>query len=145
MSPHSNISSFSYDVDQHGLGDRISLTDHQGMASLEEEIQCFSIVSVFNCPFYALRHYWLTLGYSKAQESFRQFARVDSGFLAWDFWLKDQDDSGSSFALLYCSVPLYGTSYLLSPVNGGKNRLLSTVASKLMQYPPSRVDRKYQS
>ncbi|WVQ96043.1 hypothetical protein IAU59_003143 [Kwoniella sp. CBS 9459] len=25
-------------------------------------------------------------------ETFKQFARVDSGFLAWDFWLKDRDD-----------------------------------------------------
>ncbi|WWC65821.1 uncharacterized protein I303_108443 [Kwoniella dejecticola CBS 10117] len=25
-------------------------------------------------------------------ETFRQFAKVDSGFLAWDFWLKDRDD-----------------------------------------------------
>jgi hypothetical protein len=22
----------------------------------------------------------------------RQFARIDSGFLAWDFWLKDKGD-----------------------------------------------------
>jgi hypothetical protein len=29
---------------------------------------------------------------SKDEESFKQFARIDSGFLAWDFWLKDGDD-----------------------------------------------------
>lgn len=29
---------------------------------------------------------------SRESETFRQFAKVDSGFLAWDFWLKDKDD-----------------------------------------------------
>ncbi|KAL7425159.1 hypothetical protein Q5752_000847 [Cryptotrichosporon argae] len=29
---------------------------------------------------------------SRESETYRQFARVDSGFLAWDFWLKDRDD-----------------------------------------------------
>jgi hypothetical protein len=25
-------------------------------------------------------------------DSFKQFAEIDSGFWAWDFWLKDADD-----------------------------------------------------
>ncbi|EIW71495.1 hypothetical protein TREMEDRAFT_67793 [Tremella mesenterica DSM 1558] len=29
---------------------------------------------------------------SRDEETFKQFARVDSGFLAWDFWLKDADN-----------------------------------------------------
>jgi hypothetical protein len=29
---------------------------------------------------------------SRDEETMRQFARIDSGFLAWDFWLKDKDD-----------------------------------------------------
>ncbi|WVQ66057.1 uncharacterized protein L199_004235 [Kwoniella botswanensis] len=28
----------------------------------------------------------------REEETFKQFAKVDSGFLAWDFWLKDRDD-----------------------------------------------------
>lgn len=32
---------------------------------------------------------------SKNEEDFKQFARIDSGFLAWDFWLKDRDDRES--------------------------------------------------
>ncbi|KAK8849684.1 hypothetical protein IAR55_005019 [Kwoniella newhampshirensis] len=27
-----------------------------------------------------------------SEETFKQFAKIDSGFLAWDFWLKDRDD-----------------------------------------------------
>lgn len=30
--------------------------------------------------------------FSRESDTFRQFAKVDSGFLAWDFWLKDKDD-----------------------------------------------------
>ncbi|WVQ79166.1 hypothetical protein IAT38_001262 [Cryptococcus sp. DSM 104549] len=29
---------------------------------------------------------------TREAETFKQFAKVDSGFLAWDFWLKDRDD-----------------------------------------------------
>ncbi|KIR78601.1 hypothetical protein I306_04529 [Cryptococcus gattii EJB2] len=29
---------------------------------------------------------------SRESDTFRQFAKVDSGFLAWDFWLKEKDD-----------------------------------------------------
>lgn len=29
---------------------------------------------------------------ARHEDNFKQFARVDSGFLAWDFWLKDRDD-----------------------------------------------------
>ncbi|WRT69687.1 uncharacterized protein IL334_006677 [Kwoniella shivajii] len=29
---------------------------------------------------------------TREEETFKQFAKVDSGFLAWDFWLKDRDD-----------------------------------------------------
>ncbi|WWC92792.1 uncharacterized protein L201_007751 [Kwoniella dendrophila CBS 6074] len=29
---------------------------------------------------------------TREQDTFKQFAKVDSGFLAWDFWLKDRDD-----------------------------------------------------
>ncbi|KIR39388.1 hypothetical protein I307_01265 [Cryptococcus deuterogattii 99/473] len=29
---------------------------------------------------------------SRESDTFRQFAKVDSGFLAWDFWLKGKDD-----------------------------------------------------
>lgn len=28
----------------------------------------------------------------RGEETFSQFARIDSGFLAWDFWLKDKQD-----------------------------------------------------
>ena len=37
---------------------------------------------------------------SGTDDSFKQFARIDSGFLAWDFWLKDADDR-TSLILLY--------------------------------------------
>lgn len=30
--------------------------------------------------------------FSRGEEDFSQFARIDSGFLAWDFWLKDRED-----------------------------------------------------
>lgn len=30
--------------------------------------------------------------FSRESDTFRQFAKVDSGFLAWDFWLKGKDD-----------------------------------------------------
>lgn len=32
----------------------------------------------------------------RGEDTFKQFASVDSGFLAWDFWLKDADDRMAS-------------------------------------------------
>jgi hypothetical protein len=35
----------------------------------------------------------------RGEETFSQFARIDSGFLAWDFWLKDKQDRKQSPSL----------------------------------------------
>jgi hypothetical protein len=33
---------------------------------------------------------------SRDTDTYSQFARIDSGIFAWDFWLKDKDDSESA-------------------------------------------------
>jgi hypothetical protein len=40
-----------------------------------------------------------------------QFGRIDAGFLAWDFWIKDRDDREQPYLLIYNShIPgLIGT------------------------------------
>lgn len=56
------------------------------MASVAETVQCVPGVSDSST--------YLVISHDdrKDDEAFRQFARIDSGFLAWDFWLKDKDD-----------------------------------------------------
>ena len=36
----------------------------------------------------------------RGEETFSQFARIDSGFLAWEFWLKDKQDRKHLLPLL---------------------------------------------
>ena len=64
----------------------------QGMAPLAETVQCLSIVSVE-----ILRvQVWVLICHRRRNEdTFSQFARIDSGLFAWDFWLKDRNDRGS--------------------------------------------------
>ncbi len=59
----------------------------QGMASLAKTIQHIPIVRSVH-----LRFYGALISQRREEEKFSQFARVDSGFFAWDFWLQDRDN-----------------------------------------------------
>lgn len=60
------------------------------MASLATAIQFIPKVNLF---FFNILFLLTILKlFSRESDTFRQFAKVDSGFLAWDFWLKDKDD-----------------------------------------------------
>jgi hypothetical protein len=38
---------------------------------------------------------FLLIRQRREEDVFKQFAEIDSGFWAWDFWLKDKDQRGS--------------------------------------------------
>jgi hypothetical protein len=61
------------------------------VASVASAVQRVSIVRT--------RHHIVADWPSGKEDNFKQFARIDSGFLAWDFWLKDGDDRMSLLSL----------------------------------------------
>ena len=63
----------------------------QRVAPVETEVQSLSIVSGSSMT----RFGSAPANGSRPEDVYKQFARIDGGLWAWDFWLKDRDERQS--------------------------------------------------